>query len=85
MLDHPVRDSGRGRVRARDVAALGSRGYGSLFDVFWPVACFGAFFVTPLLLCRFSRIGDSILVLADSTVVALLAYLFAVEPYIPKM
>ena len=60
-------------------------GGGSPFAVFWPVACFGAFFVTPVLLCRFSRIGDSILVLADSSAVALLAYLFAVEPYIPKM
>jgi hypothetical protein len=59
----------------------GVTGVGMYHEVFWPVACFGAFFVTPLLLRRFSRIGDSVLVLADSSVVALLAYLFAVEPY----
>jgi hypothetical protein len=60
-------------------------GAGMYHEVLWPVACFGAFFVTPLLLWRFSRIGDSVLVLADSSVVALLAYLFAVQPYVPKM
>lgn len=54
-------------------------------DVFWPVGCFGAAFVIPLLLHRFSRIGDSVLVLADSSVVALLAYLFVVVPYVPRM
>jgi hypothetical protein len=63
----------------------GVPGVGLYYEVLWPVACFGACFVTPLLLCRFSRIGDSVLVLADSSVVALLAYLFAVQPYIPKM
>jgi hypothetical protein len=59
-------------------------GAGLFFEVFWPVACFGLFFVTPLLLRRFSRIGDPALLLADSSVVALLAYVFAVRAYIPK-
>jgi hypothetical protein len=56
------------------------------YEVLWPVACFGTFFVTPLMLCRFSRIGDSVLhVLADSAVVALVTFLFVVQPYVPKM
>jgi hypothetical protein len=63
---------------------VGMPGIGLYYDVLWPVACFGVFFVTPFLLCRFSRIGDSVLVLADSSVVALLTYLFAVQPYVPK-
>jgi hypothetical protein len=54
-------------------------------EALWPVVCFGAFFVTPLLLYRFSRISDSVLVFADSAVVALFAYLFAAQPYVPKM
>jgi hypothetical protein len=71
--------------RLWDPPGVGMTGAGMYHEVLWPVACFGAFFVTPLLLWRFSRIGDSVLVLADSSVVALLAYLFAVQPYVPKM
>jgi hypothetical protein len=55
------------------------------YEVLWPVAVFGVFLVTPLWLRRFSRISDSVLVLADSSVVALLTYYFALERYIPKM
>jgi hypothetical protein len=58
---------------------------GAGYDALWPVACFGAFFTTPLLLRRFSQVGESVLVLADSSVVALLTYLFAVQPYVPRM
>jgi hypothetical protein len=54
-------------------------------DVLWPVGCFGAFVVLPLLLWRFSRIGDRALVVADSAAVALLTYHFAVAPYVPRM
>jgi hypothetical protein len=66
-------------------AGVGVPGAGMYHEALWPVVCFGAFFVTPLLLYRFSRIGDSVLVFADSAVVALFAYLFAVQPYVPKM
>jgi hypothetical protein len=62
---------------------VGAGGEG--FDVLWPATCFGVFFVAPLLLRRFSRIGDSVLTVADSAGVALLTYLFAVEPYVPMM
>ena len=64
---------------------LGVLGTGIYHESLWPVACFGTFFVAPLLLRRFSRIGDSVLVLADSSAVALLTYLFAVSPYVPLM
>jgi hypothetical protein len=66
-------------------AGVGLPGVGMYHEALWPVVCFGAFLVTPLLLYRFSRIGDSVLVVTDSSVVALLAYLFAVQPYVPKM
>jgi hypothetical protein len=66
-------------------AGGGIPGVGMYHEVLWPVACFGAFFITPLQLYRFSRIGDSVLVVADSSVVALLAYVFASGPYVPKM
>jgi hypothetical protein len=59
-------------------------GVGMYHEALWPAACVGAFLVTPLLPYRFSRIGDSVLVVADSSVVALLAYVFAVGPYVPK-
>jgi hypothetical protein len=59
--------------------------FGGAYDAFWPVACFGLFFVTPHLLVRFSRINDSVLVLADSAVVALLTYMFAIHEYVPKL
>lgn len=72
-------------VMSRLWVPIGAGGRGGGFDVLWPVTCFGAFFVAPLLLRRFSRIGDSMLLVADSAVVALLTYLFAVEPYVPKM
>jgi hypothetical protein len=58
---------------------------GIAYDVLWPAACFGAFFVLPLFLCRFSRIGDRALLVADSAAVALLTYHFAVRPYLPRM
>jgi hypothetical protein len=72
-------------VTSRLWAPTGAGVPGAGYDALWPVACFGAFFVVPLLLRRFSRIGDSVLVLADSAVVALLTYLFAVLPYVPRM
>jgi hypothetical protein len=34
---------------------------------------------------RFSRINDSVLVLADSAAVALLTNLFAIHPYLPTL
>ena len=58
---------------------------GAAYAVFWPVACFGLFFVTPHLYIRRSGMNDRAFLLADSAVVALLTYLFAVEPYIPKL
>jgi hypothetical protein len=58
---------------------------GGAYDVFWPVACFGLFFVTPHLLVRFSRANDSVLVLADSAVVALLTHVFAIHEYVPRL
>jgi hypothetical protein len=70
--------------RLRLPADDGMQGVGLLLEVLWPLACFGAFFVTPLLLSRFSRVGDVVLVLADSSVVALVTYLFAVQPYVPR-
>jgi hypothetical protein len=54
-------------------------------EVLWPVTCFGFFFVAPHLLVRFSRAKDSVLVLADAAVVALLTYVFAAQPYVPKI
>jgi hypothetical protein len=66
-------------------AGLGLLGPGIYHDSLWPVACFGIFFVAPLLLRRFLRIGDPALVLADSSAVALLTYLVAVKPWIPLM
>ena len=65
-------------------AGAGLPGFSRFHEVLWPVACFGVFFVGPLLLRRFYRVGDWVLVLADSSVVALLAYLFAIEPYVPR-
>jgi hypothetical protein len=59
--------------------------FSGLYDVFWPVACFGLFFVTPHLLLRFSRVNESVLVLADSSVVALLTYVFAIHEYVPRL
>ena len=59
--------------------------FGFVYAVFWPVACFGLCFVAPHLFIRRSGRNDSALLLADSAVVALLTYLFAVEPYVPKM
>ena len=47
--------------RLWDLAGVGMPGVGMYREVFWPVACFGAFVVAPLLLRRFSRIGDSVL------------------------
>jgi hypothetical protein len=57
----------------------------SVYGVYWPVACFGLFFVAPHLVVRFSRFNDSVLVLADSSVVALLTYFFAIMPYVPRL
>jgi hypothetical protein len=74
-----------GLVMSRLWVPSGVAAAGEGYEALWPVACFGAFFVTPILLFRFSRIGDSVLVFADSSVVALLAYLFAVQPYVPKL
>jgi hypothetical protein len=72
-------------VMSRLWVPAGAGGRGEGFDVLWPVTCFGVFFVAPLLLRRYTRIGDSVLLVADSAVVALLTYLFAVEPYVPKI
>ena len=55
------------------------------YDVLWPAACFGLFFVTPHLLIRFSRVNHGVLMLADASVVALLTYVFAVQPYVPRV
>ncbi len=55
------------------------------YEVFWPAACFGLFFVLPHLLVRFSRVSEKVLVLADSSIVALLTYVFAVLEYVPKL
>jgi hypothetical protein len=59
--------------------------FGTAYDVFWPVLCFALFFVGPYLLVRFSRVNDSVLVLADSAVVALLTYIFAIHEYVPRL
>jgi hypothetical protein len=72
-------------VTSRLWVPVGAGAPGAGSDALWPVACFGVFLVTPLLLRRFSPVGDSILVLADSSAVALLTYLFAVQPYVPRM
>lgn len=56
-----------------------------LYDVFWPVASFGVCVVAPMLIRRFADAGDSILLLPDSAGVALLTYVFAVEPFVPRM
>lgn len=72
-------------VMSRPWFPAGAGGRGGGYDVLWPLACFGVFIVAPLLFCRFSRIGDSVLLLADAAAVALLTYLFAVDPYIPNV
>jgi hypothetical protein len=59
--------------------------FGTAYDVFWPVACFGLCFVTPHLFVRFFRVNESALVLADSSVVALLTYIFAIHEYVPRL
>jgi hypothetical protein len=59
--------------------------FGDAYGVFWPVACFGLFFVIPHILVRFSRTRESVLVLADSAVVALLTYVFAIHEYVPSL
>jgi hypothetical protein len=53
--------------------------------VFWPVACFGLFFVTPLLLRRFYQAGDWVWPLVDSTAVAMLTYYFVIAAYVPRV
>ena len=58
---------------------------GLAYAVFWPAACFGLCFVTPHLLIRRTGPNDRALLLADAAVVALLAYFFAVEPYVPRL
>jgi uncharacterized membrane protein len=55
------------------------------YEVTWPVLCFGIFCVTPLLLCRFSRIGDSLLILADSSLLAIMINVLVINDNIPKL
>jgi hypothetical protein len=55
------------------------------YAALWPAVCFGLFFVTPHLLIRFSRANDGVLVLADASVVTLLTYVFALQPYVPML
>ncbi len=62
-----------------------SQAFDGAYHVVWPAACFGLFFVAPYLLVRFSRVNESVLVLADASAVALLAYVFALGPYVPKI
>jgi hypothetical protein len=72
-------------VMSRLSVATGNSVLGNIYAFFWPVVCFGLFFVAPHLIIRFSRVNDSVLVLADSSVVALVTYVFAIEPYVPKL
>lgn len=65
-------------------SAFGATGYMIEHDVVWPLACFGVLIVIPLLLRRFTRAGDWVLLLVDSSAVALLANALAVQPYVPK-
>jgi hypothetical protein len=58
---------------------------GDVYEVFWPLGCFGVFFVIPLFLRRFARFEYWAMLFADSAVVALLTYLSVVERYVPKM
>jgi hypothetical protein len=72
-------------VMSRLSVSTGNSVLGSAYAVFWPVICFGLFFVAPHLVMRFLRVNDSLLMLADSSVVALLTYVFAIEPYVPRV
>lgn len=56
-----------------------------VLDVLWPLACFGVFFVIPILLRHSTRFGDSVLIFADAAFVTLLAYVFVVNAYIPRV
>jgi hypothetical protein len=55
------------------------------YEVIWPVLCFGIFGVTALLIRRFSRIGDSLSIFADSSLLAILVNLFIISENIPKL
>jgi hypothetical protein len=60
-----------------------SPGVGLYYKVFWPVAGFAIFVVAPLWLRRFWGVSEWVLVLADAFVVAVLADLFVMQPFLP--
>jgi cytochrome bd-type quinol oxidase subunit 2 len=57
----------------------------AIYPIGWPIACFGLCIVAPYLLIRRSGTNNSALLLADSAVVALLTYVLAIEPYVPRL
>lgn len=51
----------------------------------YEVICFGIFCVTPLLLRRFSRVGDSLLILVDSSLLAIITNMLMINENIPEL